>query len=76
MHDPWLITFRLLDEPRTRHCYVIKDDVDAATARQLAWQKAETDSEKAARHGAPIDPGHVDVLELTEFVRSNTLRLT
>jgi hypothetical protein len=76
MHsDPWLVTFKLMDGAGTRHCYVIKDNVDGHTARTRARNKADTEAEKAARGGVQIDPEYIDVLELTPKVRARALRI-
>jgi hypothetical protein len=74
MSDPWLVTFQLLDAAGTRHTYVITDDVDGRT-RARAWALAQSPSERAARGHVRLDPGYIDVLELTEQVRATTLRL-
>lgn len=75
MHsDPWLVTFRLLDEAGTRHSYVIKDATDAFTARTAARKLADTPAERAARSGAAIDPRYDDVLALNPIVLAHTLR--
>ncbi|AVH60664.1 MULTISPECIES: hypothetical protein [Streptomyces] len=69
------MTLRLLDEAGTRHSYVIKDATDASNARTAVRQIANTPAEQTARGGTAIDPEYADVLELTEHVLSNALRL-
>ncbi|MDQ0904162.1 hypothetical protein QFZ22_000147 [Streptomyces canus] len=71
--DPWLVTFRLLDEAGTRHSYVIKDATDAFAARAAARKLADSPTEQAARHGAAIDPRYDDVLALNPIVLAHTL---
>ncbi|MER0443230.1 hypothetical protein ABR738_01320 [Streptomyces sp. Edi4] len=73
-YDPWLVTVTLLDAAGTRHSYVIKDDVPLSEARRLGLSRAESEAEQAVRGGARIDLGTVEVLEINEAVRKNTLR--
>lgn len=74
MHcDPWLVTFRLLDEASTRHSYVIKDAASAYLARAAARRLADSPAEQAARDGVAIDARYDDVLALTPIVLAHTL---
>ncbi|MFE6946679.1 hypothetical protein [Streptomyces chartreusis] len=69
-NGPWIVTFKLRDAAGTVHCYVVKERVNWARARALAWARATSEEERFARRNVEIDASYSDIVELSNILRN------